>query len=129
MLFLAKDGEAVVGQLYVRLDRPEEPELARFWPHTPFLERALVAERHRSRGVGTELFAAAERWLRKRGHRSVALAVGTENKDARRLYERLGYRDWAVVLCRARGAHPGTPPAEVCMVMTKSLLERGGRTG
>jgi RimJ/RimL family protein N-acetyltransferase len=124
MLFQAWSADGVlVGRLYVRLGPPEEPELAHFWPDTPLVENALVADGHRRQGIGTRLLAEAERWLRGQGRPAVALAVGVENKDARRLYERLGYQEWGTVLCRARGTAPGTPRAEPCVVMTKSLRQ------
>ena len=48
----------------------------------------------RGRGTGTLLMAEAERLARERGATQVKLAVGVDNHDARRLYERLGYRSW-----------------------------------
>jgi ribosomal protein S18 acetylase RimI-like enzyme len=45
----------------------------------------------RRRGIGTALIAAVENEAKQRGYRGVWLAVGVENSDARRLYERLGY--------------------------------------
>ena len=52
----------------------------------------VVAEGSEGRGVGSALMAAAEDWSRARGHRLLTLNVFDENRRARRLYDRLGYR-------------------------------------
>jgi ribosomal protein S18 acetylase RimI-like enzyme len=57
------------------------------------LEQLQVLEEHRNRGIGTALLLAAERAAAHRGREFVSLGVGVDNRDARRLYERLGYRD------------------------------------
>jgi ribosomal protein S18 acetylase RimI-like enzyme len=57
------------------------------------LEQLQVLEEHRSRGIGSALLAAAERAASDRGRELVSLGVGIDNPNARRLYERLGYRD------------------------------------
>ena len=48
----------------------------------------------RGGGTGTALMAEAERLARERGATHVKLAVGVDNHEARRLYERLGYVSW-----------------------------------
>ncbi len=45
-------------------------------------------------GVGRALMQAAEDAVRARGSLSLGVAVALTNDDARRLYDRLGYRDW-----------------------------------
>ncbi len=49
-----------------------------------------VDEAHRGRGIGTAIIRAAEEASRETGELSVGVAL--ENMQARRLYERLGYR-------------------------------------
>jgi len=46
------------------------------------------------RGVGTAIIAAAEQLARDWGYSAIGLGVGPDNPRARRLYERLGYREW-----------------------------------
>lgn len=46
----------------------------------------------RGKGVGSALLEAVERLAKKRRCTSVRLEVRTDNEDALRLYERLGYR-------------------------------------
>ena len=123
-LLVAWRGGQPVGELYIRLEPPEEPELADLWPSTVLLERALVATECRRQGIGRDLMTAAERWLAKQGYLRVALAVMEDNEDARRLYQDLRYSQTGSVLCRARGAAPGSPPDERCLVMEKALPQR-----
>ncbi len=52
----------------------------------------VVAAGAEGRGVGTALLEAAEQWSRGRGHRLLTLNVFDENRRARRLYDRVGYR-------------------------------------
>ncbi|WP_154796034.1 GNAT family N-acetyltransferase [Occultella kanbiaonis] len=59
----------------------------------PEIATVHVAERTRSRGVGTALIAEAERRIAGRGHPRACLGVGLDNLRAQALYERLGYTD------------------------------------
>ncbi|MGY5766561.1 N-acetyltransferase family protein [Brachybacterium sp. DNPG3] len=56
-----------------------------------------VRPEHRGQGVGTALIVGSERRAVERGHRRIAVGVADDNPDARRLYERLGYRPTGVV--------------------------------
>lgn len=56
---------------------------------------AVVPDR-RGEGIGSRLVAAAERRVRERGGGAAAIVVAADNLGARRLYERLGYRDTGV---------------------------------
>lgn len=51
-----------------------------------------VSAESRGLGVGTKLMNAAEELAREMGKNLMSLDVAGHNKDARRLYERLGYR-------------------------------------
>jgi GNAT superfamily N-acetyltransferase len=94
ILLVAWQGSVPVGTVYLWLAPAEEKELRRELPDVPILNRLSVTETQRRRGIGTRLIEEAERVLRERGHKRVALGVGPGNRLARRLYERLGYRDW-----------------------------------
>ena len=86
-----------------------------------------VRPEHRGKGVGTALIVASERRASERGHRRIAVGVADDNPEARRLYERLGYRPtgivdisdylyegWTLVTpSRTRDAG-GQPPAPLC---------------
>ena len=55
-----------------------------------------VAADVRGAGIGAALLAAAERAARTRGSRAMRLEVRADNPAAQRLYERRGYRRFAV---------------------------------
>jgi len=52
----------------------------------------VVAPAAEGRGVGAALMTAAEDWARAHGFRLLSLHVFGDNRRARALYERLGYR-------------------------------------
>jgi GNAT superfamily N-acetyltransferase len=51
----------------------------------------VVAETHRSAGVGRELLGAAERWAAEHGMTSIRVLSRVERERAHRFYEREGY--------------------------------------
>ena len=57
------------------------------------VEDLFVMPECRSRGIGTQILARAERLSAERGFKQIGLAVGIDNPRARSLYERLGYMD------------------------------------
>jgi L-amino acid N-acyltransferase YncA len=108
-----------------RASRPRSPRSAATFPGRHGWSTWRSWGRSRG-GIGTALIRAAEEAARRLGHQRVALAVGVDNPDARRLYERLGYADWG------HGTIVGTwqdhdrdgPPvtvSETCDVLAKRL--------
>jgi ribosomal protein S18 acetylase RimI-like enzyme len=88
-VLVASSGEAVIGTARV--------ELA--WrPYGPIgeIRRVVVSEAWRRHGVATRLMAAAEEAARAMGTGNLRLTVVSGNADARRLYERLGYEEFAI---------------------------------
>ena len=60
-----------------------------------FLEAGGTRVAYRRKGVATALIREAERLSKEKGCSQIGLEVGsTDNPDAKRLYERLGYVDW-----------------------------------
>jgi GNAT superfamily N-acetyltransferase len=59
----------------------------------PEIQDVFVREDHRRRGIATALALAAEAVAVERRHARISLSYGIANDAARRLYERLGYRD------------------------------------
>lgn len=92
LLLIATRAGLPVGRVYLRFVEADEPEIHEAYPNAPLLQHLEVLEEHRNRGIGTQLIAAAERALCDRGDKLVVLGVHPENKDAIRLYERLGYK-------------------------------------
>lgn len=60
---------------------------------TAELKRMIVDPRHAGQGVGRKLLLGLLQTAKDRGIRSVLLEVGIRNVEARRLYERAGFRD------------------------------------
>ncbi|GAA1888382.1 GNAT family N-acetyltransferase [Asanoa iriomotensis] len=84
-----------VGDVWVSFSPAPEAQVNEFLPGVPMLVHLEVISVLRNRGFGTSLIGAAEELVRSRGHERITLGVGIENPDARRLYERLGYAEWA----------------------------------
>jgi GNAT superfamily N-acetyltransferase len=83
---VAWDGDEPVGHAHVAWERTRlgVPEIGDVW----------VLPERRGEGIGSDLTRAAERLAAARGHDRISLSVSLEqNPGARRLYERLGYRD------------------------------------
>lgn len=70
-------------------------ELENLAPGTWYVNVLGVKPQFRSRGLGGKFLAFAEREARARGLRGLSLIVADENRGARRLYERAGFRDTA----------------------------------
>jgi GNAT superfamily N-acetyltransferase len=87
------DGEPV-GHVFLWRDEPyvERVRAENAW--TPTLTRLEVTPARRGHGLGTALVAAVEQRAVELGYLRIDLGVALDNPDARRLYERLGYREW-----------------------------------
>jgi RimJ/RimL family protein N-acetyltransferase len=80
----------------------------------PEIQDVFVREDRRRQGLGTIVTLAAERTAGARGHSRISLGTSIDNEAARRLYDRLGYRDSGLEPVRVQGTimiHSG--PLEV----------------
>jgi ribosomal protein S18 acetylase RimI-like enzyme len=86
-----------VGFLSIRVyDTPADPAMVpRRRGH---VETLVVDARHRRRGIGRHLVAAATDWARGQGAVELVLTTWTGNADADAFYERLGYQVLSRVL-------------------------------
>lgn len=75
---------------------PEEEPEARDWYF--LIAELAVAERHRSRGIGTRLIRSIEEIARARGVARIGIGVLAGSERVHRFYRRLGYRDYAMTL-------------------------------
>ncbi len=57
-----------------------------------YISNVAVYPEHRGRGIGARLIGRARTEAGRSGSRAVVLDVETDNPDAQRLYERLGFR-------------------------------------
>jgi len=86
------DGKPV-GNLDLRYDGFDSEKLPKDLRKVPELNAITVAEGCRGKGIGTALIKEGERRVEERGFKKVGLGVNPENEGAKRLYERLGYKD------------------------------------
>ena len=126
VLFVAWLGGHLVGDVYLWLEEAEEEPIRKHLPGVALLTHLEVRPDRRGKGIGTSIVERLEQHLRELGRDRVALAVRTDNPDAARLYERLGYRDWGrgLVICHAEVTQPNglvTLEEEKCHVLVKDL--------
>jgi ribosomal protein S18 acetylase RimI-like enzyme len=85
-ILVAVDSEGVpIGKVHLDFEARADEGVA-------VLVAASVTPPLRGVGIGTELMRAAETFSCERGCHAIVLGVEDSNPDARRLYERLGYR-------------------------------------
>jgi GNAT superfamily N-acetyltransferase len=115
-----------VGDVFLAWEPADVPQVRRQLPGVPQLSHLEVLGPLQRRGIGTALIGAAEDTARRLGHGQITLAVGVDNPDARRLYERLGYVDWrhgTIVASWQERDRDGPPVtvSETCDVLVKRL--------
>ena len=71
-----------------------------------FPEMNALEARPQGQGTGMKIIACAEKIARTRGATLTGLAVEVSNQGARRLYARLGYRDWGTAWSPTNGTKP-----------------------
>jgi len=71
-----------------------------------YIAELSVAEEMRGHGAGTRLIAAIEEVARERGYKTVVIGVLAQNTRVKGLYNRLGYRDYAVRLRKKLSGAP-----------------------
>ncbi|WP_119459368.1 GNAT family N-acetyltransferase [Rhodospirillaceae bacterium SYSU D60014] len=73
-------------------------------------------------GIGTRLIVAAEEVARRRGFAHTRIGVEKDNTDARRLYERLGYRLTGSLQEECRYTTPEGVP--MCVLVDQWVLDK-----
>jgi len=123
VLLTAWTDGAPIGDVYLWLDKAEEPEIREYLPNVPLLTHLEVVPAHRNHGVGTMLIDVAEDHARARSSARIALAVAVDNGKAAKLYDRLGYRNWShePIVCYSLDFGDGERRAELCHVLVTPL--------
>ena len=87
VIFMAKDNEEAVGftQLYPIFS---SVSMQRLW----LLNDLFVMEQGRRKGIAEKLMNAAKDFATLTSAKGLILSTATDNHDAQRLYERLGYK-------------------------------------
>src|SRR5260221_6217483 len=85
-----------VGHFLLRWSGPNDARVMKYVDvtHSAFLEAGATSVAYRRKGIATALIREAELLARAKGCTQIGLEVGsTDNPEAKRLYERLGYVD------------------------------------
>ena len=90
VIFIAEDGERIVGYCYAGIEPLSWKELR---DESGFIHDLAVEPEARRRGAGRALIDAAIGWFRERGQRRVVLWTASSNGAARRLFRTAGFRD------------------------------------
>ena len=69
----------------------------------PEIQDVFVRDDRRRQGFGTAVTLAAEHAAEARGHGRISIGTSIDNDAARRLYEKLGYRDAGAAPVRVQG--------------------------
>jgi GNAT superfamily N-acetyltransferase len=127
VLFTAWLDEWPVGHVYLWMEEAEEAPINQYLPGIPLLTHLRVLPGYRNRRIGTRLIAEVQDYLAHDDYWHVALAARTDNDEAIRLYQRLGYRDWdhGLVECVAVRTNPDGDveyESEQCHVLLRRLV-------
>ncbi len=132
VLLVAWAEHAAVGDIYLRLEGPDEDDLAELGD-VPLLSHLEVLPEYRKQGIGTRLMQRAERIAWERGYDRIALGVTDDNTDAIRLYLSCGYELWQPEpietyreIFRDDGSIDAVPD-EPCLVYIRRRATDGGR--
>jgi GNAT superfamily N-acetyltransferase len=86
-----------IGHFLLRWSGPQNAPVRKYLDvtKTAYLEAGATHGAYQRKGVATALIREAERLAKEHGCTHIGLEVGsTDNPDAKRLYEHLGYVDW-----------------------------------
>ena len=97
VVFVAERDGQVVGYVYAGIEPQSWKELRE---EAGFIHDVYVDDRARRGGVATALVEAAAAWLAGRGMPRIVLWTAAPNEPARRLFERLGFRQTMAEMTR-----------------------------
>jgi len=85
----ARDGKKLVGYAVATA----EGEMTDFWD-------IVVSREYRKKGVGTMLIREIENFARRKGCKFIRLNVNEKNRNAMKLYRKLGYRKISYIMIK-----------------------------
>lgn len=89
IVMVAEQRDRIVGYVYAAVEPLSWKELR---DECGFIHDLLVTDAARGRGAGEGLLNAAIEWLGERGMPRVVLGTAAQNENARRLFDRRGFR-------------------------------------
>jgi ribosomal protein S18 acetylase RimI-like enzyme len=96
-VFVADDGEKVVGYVFVALEPLSWKELR---GPAGYIHDVAVEESSRRQGVATQLMMRAMEWLREKKAPRVLLGTAAKNLRAQSLFHKLGFRDTMIEMTK-----------------------------
>lgn len=115
-VIVAEENGKVIGSSAFAKVRSGDAYLEDFDATYGYIAEVTVHDGHRGQGIGTALMTEAERWLAETGVNQIQIGVLYDNIDAKRLYERLGFRPYELALEKrldGRSVPPVTGEAEI----------------
>ena len=96
-VFVAERAGAIVGYVYAGVEPRSWKELRDV---AGFIHDVVVDPEARGAGIGNRLIETAAAWLVSRGVPRLMLWTAAQNRDAQRLFERLGFRRTMIEMTR-----------------------------
>lgn len=87
-------GDEPVGGVLITFNGPAEDLVRNKGYKDPVLTGLFVKNEYRGHGIATQLIERSEGIIFEKGFKQSCLAVGVANTPAKKLYEKLGYKDW-----------------------------------
>lgn len=97
VVLVAERDAQILGYVYAGIEPRNWKELR---DEAGFVHDVLVTESARRGGVAAALLAEAIQWLREAGAPRVVLWTSSQNHGARRLFDKLGFRETMVEMTR-----------------------------
>lgn len=91
ILLVAKIEEDVIGYAYCIIEE-ESNELV--ISKTTLLDGIFIEEKYRKHGVATKLINECKNWSKKTGAKFFEIKIISENSNALKLYEEIGFKDF-----------------------------------
>lgn len=94
LYLIAWSDDKPIGHFLLRWSGPQDDRVTRHVDVTrsAFLEAGQTVDHYCRKGVATAIIRKAERLAEEKGCTHIGLEVGTTNRNAKRLYEKLGMR-------------------------------------
>jgi ribosomal protein S18 acetylase RimI-like enzyme len=115
LMIVADSGGFPIGQAWLDLKQGRDSNTGMLWA-------VRVIPGFQAAGIGSRLIEAAEQILFELGYETCEISVEEENESARRLYERMGYREFG----KRREERKYFDPSgcEQCLVTDEWILQK-----
>lgn len=87
-VFICEESDQIIGMIITMYSTGMETFLLN---KKGYIAETIISEDYRSKGVGSELFIAAEKWLKSKGADHIELQVSFVNTKARKFWSENGF--------------------------------------